>query len=208
MKTKAIHLSLSLLAVTGVNAQPSGKPEGHRPPPVPPLIAVLDADHDGTISAEEIQTAPAALAKLDTNSDGEITRDELRPPRPDGDGPPPEADGPPPEADGPPPEADGPPPEGDGPPPEGPQGPPPGGRPVPPLIAALDTDKNGTISAGEITAAPESLKALDKNNDGKLTPQEFGPRGPRPPRGEGPRGGRGPGGPPPMPGDEPPADAE
>jgi Ca2+-binding EF-hand superfamily protein len=35
--------------------------------------------------------------------------------------------------------------------------------------AALDTDKDGEISAAEIDAAPASLKALDKNNDGVIT---------------------------------------
>jgi Ca2+-binding EF-hand superfamily protein len=55
-----------------------------------------------------------------------------------------------------------------------------------PVIAALDTDKNGTISAEELEKAVESLKTLDKNNDGKLTPEELRPPG-------GPGGG--PGGP-------------
>lgn len=35
--------------------------------------------------------------------------------------------------------------------------------------SALDTDKDGEISAAEIDAAPTSLKALDKNNDGVIT---------------------------------------
>lgn len=45
--------------------------------------------------------------------------------------------------------------------------------PVPPLIHTLDGDHDGIISADEIKAAPDSLKALDKNKDGKLTPNEF-----------------------------------
>ncbi len=51
-----------------------------------------------------------------------------------------------------------------------------------PVLAALDTDGNGEISAAEITAASAALKTLDKNNDGKLSADELRPRfGNRPP---------------------------
>ena len=50
------------------------------------------------------------------------------------------------------------------------------GRPRHPLVAALDADKDGEISAGEIQRAPEALKALDRNEDGKLSGEELGPR--------------------------------
>ena len=64
-------------------------PGGHRPPP-PPVIAVLDANHDGVIDAKEIANASKALLQLDKNGDGQLTREELRPPPPDDfDGPPP-----------------------------------------------------------------------------------------------------------------------
>jgi len=70
-------------------------------------------------------------------------------------------------------------------------------RPLPPLIAALDTDHDGTISASELAAAPASLKALDKDGDGTLSPAELHPQGP-PPRRAGKQGGEnGPEGPPP-----------
>ena len=46
-----------------------------------PVMAALDADKDGTISAAEISGASAALAKLDANGDGELTFDEIRPQR-------------------------------------------------------------------------------------------------------------------------------
>ena len=55
---------------------------GHRP--IPPVIQVLDANHDGVIDAEEIANAPAALKKLDKNGDGKLTMDELLPPPPPG----------------------------------------------------------------------------------------------------------------------------
>ena len=64
----------------------------------------------------------------------------------------------------------------------------PGGRQPSPIIAALDADKDGEISAAEIANAAVALKTLDKNSDGKLTGEEFGPQ----PRGDrGPRGERG-----------------
>jgi hypothetical protein len=49
-----------------------------------PIIAALDANHDGEIDANEIANAPAALRKLDKNGDGKLTRDELRPARAEG----------------------------------------------------------------------------------------------------------------------------
>ena len=61
--------------------------------------------------------------------------------------------------------------------------------PIPPLVDALDTDHDGIISADEIKAAPESLKTLDKNKDGKLTPDEFLGRPPGGPPPGGPQGG-------------------
>ena len=45
-----------------------------------PVLAALDADHDGEISPSEIKNAPAALLLLDRNSDGRITEDEVLPP--------------------------------------------------------------------------------------------------------------------------------
>ena len=89
---------------------------------------------------------------------------------------------------------DGPPP-GDNGPKDGPGGPGgPGGHRFPPiaLIGALDANHDGVIDAEEIANASEALKKLDKNGDGKLTPDEFlGPR----PIGRGPGGPGGPGSP-------------
>lgn len=159
---------------------------------VPPILAALDANKDGTLSADEITNAPAALKTLDKNSDGQLTGEEMHPtpPRPgkdDADRP----EGPPPGAgpDGP----DGPPPGAGG--PDGPRGRRgergPGMKP--PLMAALDANDDRIVSADEIANSATSLKALDKNTDGQLTPEELMPRGPRGERGE--RGGRrGPGG--------------
>lgn len=43
------------------------------------VLAALDADHDGEISAGEIQNSSAALKKIDKNLDGRLTPDELIP---------------------------------------------------------------------------------------------------------------------------------
>jgi len=47
-------------------------------------------------------------------------------------------------------------------------------------MMALDTDKNGEISAKEIQNAAAALKKLDKNGDGKLTRDELRPQHRRP----------------------------
>jgi hypothetical protein len=55
-----------------------------------------------------------------------------------------------------------------------PGGPPPGGG----LFAALDTDRDGQLSNAEIVGAGSALLKLDRNNDGKLTPDEVFAGGP------------------------------
>ncbi|HKI69909.1 MAG TPA: hypothetical protein VKA67_09995 [Verrucomicrobiae bacterium] len=150
------------------NAGPGGM-RGHRPPP--PLIAALDANHDGVIDADEIANASAALKTLDKNGDGKLTVDELRPPRPEGrlgnrrqvglrsngHRPPP-----------------------------------------PPLVGALDANHDGVIDAQEIANASAALKTLDKNSDGQLTRNELRPQGRPPGAGrQGPRSGDNSFGPPP-----------
>ncbi|MFO0909181.1 MAG: hypothetical protein U0794_12665 [Isosphaeraceae bacterium] len=79
--------------------------------------------------------------------------------------------------------------------PDGPEGRPPG----PPIIAAIDKDRDGSLSAEEIKNAAEALLTLDRNNDGKLDRSELDPAGQDGPprdRPEGRPGLRGPGGPP------------
>jgi hypothetical protein len=73
----------------------------------------------------------------------------------------------------------------DGKKPRGENGPPPEGRPVPPLVKALDTDADGSLSAAELEGAPESLKTLDMDGDGAISPEELHPPGP-PPHEDGP----------------------
>jgi Ca2+-binding EF-hand superfamily protein len=69
----------------GHEGRPGGGPEG-RPHGAPPIVAALDANHDGVIDASELANAAAALASLDKNKDGQLTVDELRPTPPAGAG--------------------------------------------------------------------------------------------------------------------------
>jgi hypothetical protein len=84
----AVALTTGYVKAQDQDRPPRQRPEGEqgRRPPMPPLVAALDANHDGTIDASEIDNAPAALRKLDKNNDGKLTASELRPPRPDGEG--------------------------------------------------------------------------------------------------------------------------
>ena len=52
--------------------------------------------------------------------------------------------------------------------------------PGPPVIRALDTDGDGSLSAEEIEHATESLAELDKDGDGIISPREMRPQGPQP----------------------------
>ncbi|MES2660149.1 MAG: hypothetical protein V4689_16115 [Verrucomicrobiota bacterium] len=61
------------------NADMGPPPPAKRPPL---LIAVLDLDKDGIISADEIEDAPTSLATLDKDADGTISKKELNPGKP------------------------------------------------------------------------------------------------------------------------------
>ncbi|MEW6077847.1 MAG: hypothetical protein AB1724_08550 [Thermodesulfobacteriota bacterium] len=69
-----------------------------------------------------------------------------------------------------------------------------GSPPSPPIFAVLDADHNSVISTEEIAQAPAALQKLDKNGDGRLTPDEYIP--PRPDGPFGPPGGNRAGAPP------------
>ena len=100
MKTKTLLTLVAALGALSLTAYaqdagspPEGGPGGHKGQggpgmggkrPLPPIIAALDTNHDGTIDADEIANASASLKKLDKNGDGKLTPDELRPPRPQG----------------------------------------------------------------------------------------------------------------------------
>lgn len=159
----------------GVPGGPPGGPGGALPaPPLPPIFTVLDSNSDGTIDAVEVAQATKALPKLDRNGDGRIGFDECLPegrafPVPPG---------------------------GNGDNSSAPPGAPGGPPPLPPIITAFGPARDGTISAEAIARAPEILRKLDGNGDGRLTSDEYLPKmaGTPPPGGP---GGRNPA--PPMP---------
>lgn len=87
---------------------------------------------------------------------------------------------------------------GAGPESRGPRGPRGGGRGVPPIVAAIDTNRDGILDATEVGNSAAALGALDTNNDGVLTRDELmlkGGRGPGRPDGAS-EGRPGPGRPP------------
>lgn len=75
-----IKFTILLLASSAAIAVAQPPPDGHRPPPR--VIAVIDENRDGVLSAEEIANASEALKQLDRNEDGQLTQEELRPPPP------------------------------------------------------------------------------------------------------------------------------
>jgi EF hand len=99
MKTTALLITLGLATMAGGafaqapgGDRPPGGPGGPRMKP--PIMAALDADGDGTISAKEIENASAALKALDKNGDGQLTAEEIRPQPPEGGGDRPKGDRP------------------------------------------------------------------------------------------------------------------
>ena len=89
-----LNWAFSLLVVAGASAVVAQPPEGRGGPEggpgrggpggggqmrPSPLVEALDADHDGTISADEIKNASAALLSLDKDKDGKLAGEEFRP---------------------------------------------------------------------------------------------------------------------------------
>ena len=58
-----------------------GPPRSNFQRPPHPILAALDADRDGVLSADEIANAATALQQLDKNKDGKLSTRELRPQR-------------------------------------------------------------------------------------------------------------------------------
>ncbi len=118
----------------------------------PPVFAIFDTDRDGQISPAEIEAAGRVLAGLDRDGDGMIGISEFSPAAQGLRRPAAEEN----------------------------RSGRPERRPPPPLVAALDADRDGKISAVEIQGAPTALETLDINGDGELTPDELHPPGPPP----------------------------
>src|SRR6185503_8337494 len=104
------------------------------------LLAALDSDRNGSLSASEVAAAPVVLTALDLNEDGMISPDEQQANQV-------------------------------------------GGRLARNrrgatsfnLVFTLDANHDGDIQLLEIANAVSSLKRLDRNGDGELTPDELRP---------------------------------
>mgnify|MGYP002623483912 CR=1 FL=1 len=144
---------------------------GFRPPPPPPLMAALDRDGDGEISADEIAKAAESLKTLDKNSDGKLSAEETRPPRPVhggfGDTPGGRGFGPP--GQGPPHDNQRPPRDGQRPPGE-PQDPPNAGRENPGDRGPRTAEQKPSSRVAGIVAR---LMQHDRNGDGKVSQDEL-----------------------------------
>jgi predicted O-methyltransferase YrrM len=68
-----VHASLGLAQPPGAQNRPAAGPSPN------PLLQIFDTDHDGTLSAAEIDAAAAKLKERDTNKDGKLSADEIRP---------------------------------------------------------------------------------------------------------------------------------
>jgi len=142
----------------GGGAPGQARPSG---PPIDSreMFARLDRNQDGKLSKDEAPPRTQEnFDRIDANSDGGLSPEEFsRVAGAFGQRPPPGAGGLPPP-----------------------------GMPPMGLFSILDTDRDGEISTAEIVGAGTALLKLDRNGDGKLTPDEvFGqpPRGPqRPPQ--------------------------
>lgn len=163
--------------------RPARGPEGQGGPGAPPqedlaeTLMAFDKNGDGKLTKAELPERMQNLfARADADNDGLLTKDELRKlaasqrapgaggaGRPEGRG-----------------RQEG----GPGGGPGGPGGPGGGMMRFSPILATLDADHDGVISADEITNGPSALKQLDKDGDGRLTQEEvrpnFGPRQGRP----------------------------
>ncbi|MCX6608815.1 MAG: EF-hand domain-containing protein [Acidobacteria bacterium] len=146
--------------ITPDELRPPGGPPG-RPPAEDDMVKTLmafDKNGDGKLSKAELpERMQGMLARGDKDGDGFLTTAELQamaPPRQQ---------------------------EGED---HGPRGGRPGGgmMRMDPVLAAIDADHDGTISAAELKNAVAALKPLDKDNDGQLSGEEirpaFGGRGP------------------------------
>ena len=147
--------ALALLAGAGVGAQEPqrpGGPGGFMPPGFA-LFAALNTEPGESLSAAEIDNAPAILMKLDANGDGKVTAEEFPRPAPRGGGPGRGRGG------------------GVG---EQPPAAPPTPEDLAAMLMAFDSDKDGKLKKGEV---PERIQGVferaDEDKDGVLTPDEI-----------------------------------
>lgn len=78
LTTRLIPYFAATVSLMAQSPEPRDGGEGPPPkPPIPPLMAALDADQDGEISAEEMENASDALAAIDKNHDGKLSKEEI-----------------------------------------------------------------------------------------------------------------------------------
>ncbi|HWC96921.1 MAG TPA: hypothetical protein VG456_09235 [Candidatus Sulfopaludibacter sp.] len=127
-------------------------------------LMAFDANGDGKLSKAELpERFQGMFTRGDANKDGYLTPDEIRKMA--------AAQAGPPETAG----------RGER---EGGRGGPEGGRGgemnfirMDPILAAIDTDGDGTISAEELSRAASAIRKLDKDGDGVVTREEATPAG-------------------------------
>ena len=132
------------------------------PPEATAAFLTMDADGDGALAADELGSQfRSLLARADADGDGAASEAEILALMTA------EAEGP----------GDREQPDGGGgeaaPPGAGGEERPP--QPAIPLMAALDTDGDGSVSGPELASAAQALRALDGDGDGRLTPDELRP---------------------------------
>ncbi len=155
---KTITMMLSFIVISAMPAAAQGPGgEGHHPPK-PAIDTTLDANSNGVIDAEEINTSYTTIVELDKNDDGQLSFQEcMGKPKEREQQRPPESSG-----------------EGSGRP-----------HPAPPIFTALDTNGDKVIDDSEINDAPTTLLKLDINGDGSLSRDECRPARPDGPKGGG-----------------------
>lgn len=77
MRTRVVWIAGAMAAALCGQERPGFSPGGMMR--MNPILAALDADHDGTISVVELKAAPEALKPMDKNGDGRLAAEELRP---------------------------------------------------------------------------------------------------------------------------------
>lgn len=155
MPLRTLLIAACVIAFLSGSPRAQGRQEGRGgPPQFSPIATALDADHDGVISAAELEAAPSALKRLDRNADGRIDQMELIP---QGFGREGGRDG-----------REG---RGSGEPGETPATSP---SELTAMLMAFDANKDGVLTRVEL---PERLQPIfdraDTNKDGKLTTEEI-----------------------------------
>ena len=149
----------------------------------PPAMEALNLSKEQQQQLEKLEhNAKSELEKILTPEQAQQLRrmrsgrnegpgDQRGGPRPQGGGPDDQRGGPRPQGGGPDDQRGGPRPQGGG--PDDQRGGPRGQGAVMPIIAAIDLNKDGILDNTEIEQARQSLKKLDTNGDGKITPDEY-----------------------------------